>query len=96
MSNSRIATPGWNIAHALKDLSDSHFPDARKIILVQDNSLRAAGVRSDPLNTHKPASLQMSRRGEWHYSRKHGSWLNMAESELGVRSNQYLYRLSLS
>jgi hypothetical protein len=33
-------------AHTLKDLSDSHFPDARKIILVQDN-----------LNTHKPASL---------------------------------------
>jgi hypothetical protein len=33
-------------AHTLKDLPDSHFPDARKIILVQDN-----------LNTHKPASL---------------------------------------
>ena len=33
-------------AHALKDLSDMHFPDAAKIVLVQDN-----------LNTHKPASL---------------------------------------
>jgi hypothetical protein len=33
-------------AHALKDLSDTHFPDAAKIVLVQDN-----------LNTHKPASL---------------------------------------
>jgi DDE superfamily endonuclease len=33
-------------AHVLKDLSDTHFPKAKKIILVQDN-----------LNTHKPASL---------------------------------------
>ena len=33
-------------AHALEDLSDRHFPNAKKIVLVQDN-----------LNTHKPASL---------------------------------------
>ncbi len=33
-------------AHVLKDLSDTHFPQAKKIVLVQDN-----------LNTHKPASL---------------------------------------
>ena len=33
-------------AHTLRDLSDVHFPDAAKIVLVQDN-----------LNTHKPASL---------------------------------------
>ena len=33
-------------AHALRDLSDTHFPDAAKIVLVQDN-----------LSTHKPASL---------------------------------------
>jgi len=33
-------------AHALKDLSDIHFPGAAKIVLVQDN-----------LSTHKPASL---------------------------------------
>jgi hypothetical protein len=33
-------------AHTLRDLSDLHFPDAAKIVLVQDN-----------LNTHKPASL---------------------------------------
>jgi hypothetical protein len=69
-------------AHTLKDLSDSHFPDARKIILVQDN-----------LNTPKPASLyeafsaaearRLVERFEWHYTPKHGSWLDMAESELG-------------
>jgi hypothetical protein len=69
-------------AHTLKDLSDSHFPDARKIILVQDN-----------LSTPKPASLyeafsaaearRLVERFEWHYTPKHGSWLDMAESELG-------------
>ncbi|MGH6855319.1 MAG: IS630 family transposase [Aestuariivirga sp.] len=78
-------------AHTLKDLSDSHFPDARKIILVQDN-----------LNTHKPASLyeafsaaearRLVERFEWHYTPKHGSWLDMAESELGVLSSQCLDR----
>ena len=78
-------------AHALKDLADIHFPKAKKIVLVQDN-----------LNTHKPASLyeafppaearRLVERFEWHYSPKHGSWLNMAESELAVLSNQCLNR----
>jgi hypothetical protein len=78
-------------AHALKDLADKHYPEARKIVLVQDN-----------LNTHKPASLyeafppaearRLVERFEWHYSPKHGSWLNMAESELAVLSNQCLDR----
>lgn len=78
-------------AHALKDLADILFPKARKIVLVQDN-----------LNTHKPASLyeafppaearRLVERFEWHYSPKHGSWLNMAESELSVISSQCLDR----
>src|SRR5208337_3174557 len=78
-------------AHALKDLADKHYPEARKIVLVQDN-----------LNTHKPASLyeafppaearRLVERFEWHYSPKHGSWLNMAESELAVLSFQCLDR----
>jgi hypothetical protein len=76
-------------AHLLKDLSDIHFPQAEKIVLVQDN-----------LNTHNPASLyetfppeearRLTERFEWHYSPKHGSWLNMAESELSVLSSQCL------
>jgi hypothetical protein len=59
-------------AHVLKDLSDTHFPKAKKIILVQDD-----------LNTHKPASLyeafaaaearRLVERFEWHYTPKHGS-----------------------
>jgi hypothetical protein len=78
-------------AHALRDLSDTYFPDAAKIILVQDN-----------LNTHKIASLyeafpapearRLAERFEWHYTPKHGSWLDMAESELSVLSTQCLDR----
>ena len=78
-------------AQVLKELSDTHFPEAAKIVLVQDN-----------LSTHKPASLyeafpapearRLVERFEWHYTPKHGSWLNMAESELGALSSQCLDR----
>jgi len=78
-------------AHALRDLSDIHFPGTKKIVLVQDN-----------LNTHRPASLyeafpaaearRLAERFETHYTPKHGSWLDMAESELGVLSTQCLDR----
>jgi hypothetical protein len=78
-------------AQVLKELSDTHFPKAEKIVLVQDN-----------LSTHKPASLyeafpapearRLVERFEWHYTPKHGSWLNMAESELGTLSSQCLDR----
>jgi hypothetical protein len=78
-------------AKVLKDLSDKHLPKAKKITLVQDN-----------LSIHKPASLyeafpaaearRLVERFEWHYTPKHGSWLNMAESELSVLSGQCLDR----
>jgi hypothetical protein len=78
-------------AKILRDLSDIHFPKAEKIVLVQDN-----------LNTHTPASLyeafepaearRIIERFEWHYTPKHGSWLNLAESELAVLSGQCLDR----
>jgi hypothetical protein len=65
-----------DFAHLLKDLSDTHCPDARKITLVQDN-----------LNTQTPASLyqafpaaearRLVERFDWHYTPKHGSWLNI-------------------
>jgi hypothetical protein len=78
-------------AQALKDLADAHFPDAERIVLVQDN-----------LNTHCPASLyeafpapearRLVERFEWHYTPRHGSWLDLAESELGVLAAQCLDR----
>jgi DDE superfamily endonuclease len=68
-----------------------HFPSAAKVVLVQDN-----------LSTHTTASLyaafpaaearRLVERFEWHYTPKHGSWLDMAESELGVLANQCLDR----
>jgi DDE superfamily endonuclease len=78
-------------AGVLKDIADQQFPTAKKILLVQDN-----------LNTHKPGSLyeafpphearRLVERFEWHYTPKHGSWLNMAESELAVLATQCLDR----
>ncbi len=78
-------------ARVLKEVADTHFPKAEKIILVQDN-----------LNTHTPASLyeafpaaearRLVGRFEWHYAPKHGGWLNLAEAELGILSSQCLDR----
>jgi hypothetical protein len=78
-------------AWMLKDLSDVHFPDAEQIVLVQDNP-----------GTHTAASLyatfpapearRLANRFEWHYTPKHGSWLDMAESELAVLTTQCLNR----
>ena len=73
-------------AHVLKDLADVHFANARTVVLVRDN-----------LNIHSKASLYEAlpaaearrpvERFEWHYTPKHGSWLDLAESELGVLSS---------
>jgi len=76
-------------AERLRELSGETYPDAEIIVLVQDN-----------LNTHSPASLyaafepaeaqRLTARFEWHYTPKHGSWLDIAEIELGVLSRQCL------
>ena len=78
-------------AHCVRQLVEVHFPEARKIRLVQDN-----------LNTHDGASLyeafppEQARRLldkiEWHYTPKHGSWLNMAETEIRIMNGQCLDR----
>jgi len=77
-------------AQLIKELVDEHYPD-KKIILVMDN-----------LNTHKLGSLyatfepaearRIAERLEIHYTPKHGSWLDMAEIEIGVLSRQCLNR----
>ena len=70
-------------AACVRELVDVYYPKARKIRLVQDN-----------LNTHDGASLyeafppaqarRLLDKIEWHYTPKHGSWLNMAETEMGA------------
>jgi hypothetical protein len=72
-----------DFAHQMKWLVDERYADAKVIRVVLDN-----------LNTHKAASLyeafepaearRILKRLEFHYTPKHGSWLNMAEIELSV------------
>lgn len=76
-------------AKCIKDIVDSQYPEAAKITVVMDN-----------LNTHKPSSLyqafspeearRLLNKLEFHYTPKHGSWLNMAEIEFSVLSRQCL------
>ncbi len=76
-------------AECVRDLVDVHYPEAQKIVLVEDN-----------LNTHSVGSLyetfspeearRLAEKLELHYTPKHGSWLNMAEIEIGVLSRQCL------
>lgn len=78
-------------AHVLKELADRYFANAKTVVLVQDN-----------LNIHGKGSLyeafpaaearRLVERFEWHYTPKHGSWLDLAESELGVLTSQCLNR----
>jgi hypothetical protein len=85
----RRTSQDW--AELMRDLVDQHYPEADVITLVLDN-----------LNTHTPASLyetfepeearRIARRLDIHYTPKHGSWLNMAEIELSVLSQQCLDR----
>jgi hypothetical protein len=73
----------------MKDLVDVHFPQAECCVVVEDN-----------LNTHTPAALyevfepaearRILNRLEFHFTPKHGSWLNMAEIEFSVLSRQCL------
>jgi hypothetical protein len=94
---------GWTYTHArerrtaedwayeIRDLLTVHFPNAPKIRLVLDN-----------LNTHVLASLykvfppkearELAKRIEFHYTPKHGSWLNIAEITISLLARQCLCR----
>lgn len=77
-----------DFAHAMEHLVES-YPDAQVIRVVMDN-----------LNTHKVGSLYetfppeqaraLAKKLEFHYTPKHGSWLNIAEIEFSVLSNMCL------
>ena len=78
-----------DFAQILKYTSDILYPRAEKVVLVTGN-----------LNIHAEASLykafkpeearRLAERFEWHYTPKHGSWLDMAEIEIGIMSRQAL------
>ncbi len=78
-----------DFAACIKELVDVHYPEADQIVLVMDN-----------LNTHSVGSLyeafepaeakRLADKLDIHHTPKHGSWLNMAEIEIGVLSGQAL------
>ena len=80
-----------DFAAVLRWLVEDLHPDARTVVLVTDN-----------LNTHTPGCLYeayeperaraIAAKLEWHYTPKHGSWLNMAEIELAALAKQCLGR----
>ena len=80
-----------DFAHCMKELVDFHYPDAELICVILDQ-----------LNTHTYAALyeafepeearRIARKLEFHYTPKHGSWLNMAEIEFSVLHSQCLDR----
>jgi transposase len=80
-----------DFAEQMRDLVDVHYPEAEKIRVVLDN-----------LSSHSGAALYESfapeearrilRKLEFHYTPKHGSWLNMAEIEISVLGRQCLKR----
>ena len=80
-----------DFAHQMKWLVDERYPEAEVIRVILDN-----------LNTHGPGSLyeafepdearRLVKKLEFHYTPKHGSWLNMAEIELSILQRQCLSR----
>jgi transposase len=80
-----------DFAELLRWLVEDIHAEAERVVLVTDN-----------LNTHTPGCLyqafaperarRIARRLEWHYTPKHGSWLNVAEVELAALSKQCLSR----
>lgn len=83
----RRATVDW--ATCMRQLVDEFYPHAEKVRVVMDN-----------LSTHSPAGLyqafhpqeakRLLSRLEFHFTPKHGSWLNMAETEFSTLARQCL------
>lgn len=78
-----------DFALLMREVSERYYPDVDKILLIADN-----------LNTHNPATFYeafepsiayaLAQKFEFHYTPKHGSWLNIAETELSSLSIQCL------
>jgi hypothetical protein len=80
-----------DFAVCMNDLVEDHCPGVKKIHVVLDN-----------LNTHTPAAFyetfppaqarHLARMVEFHYTPEHSSWLNMAEVEISVLTEQCIGR----
>jgi hypothetical protein len=78
-----------DFAQVMRELAETHYPNAKELHVVLDN-----------LSTHTPAAFyqsftpakarELKRKIVFHYTPKHGSWLNMAECEFSVLSRQCL------
>lgn len=87
--NVRDHRTGHDWAEEIRELLETDYPEAEKVILVCDN-----------LNTHTighlyerfdaPQARRLAQRLEIHYTPKHGSWLNIAECELSALTRQAL------
>lgn len=92
---------GWRFVRALetckkgdfallmREISDVYFPNIEKIIIVADN-LNTHNVSSFYEAFEPKTAFRLARKFEFHYTPKHGSWLNIAESELGSLAVQAL------
>jgi transposase len=80
-----------DFAEQMKQLVDVHYSEADCIRLVMDNL--NTHVRASLYAAYEPAeALRILKRLEFHYTPKHGSWLNPAESEISVLSRECLKR----
>jgi len=80
-----------DFAACMRDLADTHYPDADKIRVVLDNlSTHTAGALYETFPA--PEAHRILERLEFHYTPKHASWLNMVEIEIGVLRGQCLDR----
>src|SRR5277367_6854479 len=80
-----------DFAHCMRDLADTHYPDADRIRVVMDNlSTHTAGALYETFPA--PEAHLILQRLEFHYTPKHASWLNMVEIEIDVLRSQCLDR----
>ena len=80
-----------DFAQAMQEVAATHYPNAKELRVVLEN-----------LSTHTPAAFyqtfepegarELTRTIAFHYTPKHGSWLNMAECAFSVLSRQCLHQ----
>jgi hypothetical protein len=93
---------GWREVTVTTTRNKIDFAQAMKQLVETYASAEVIRVVLDNLNTHKIASLYaafppeearaLAKKLEFHYTPKHGSWLNIAEVEFAVLANMCLNR----